>query len=62
MECAKQREECAADQNVMEMSNNEERVMYLQIERYRGEYHARETPQDEDEDEPEDEMHCCIHP
>ena len=40
VERAEQREHRAADQHVVEVRDDEERVVHLQVERHRGEHHA----------------------
>ena len=40
IEGAEQREQRAADQDVMEMRDDEERVVHLQVERNRGQHYA----------------------
>ena len=62
IKCSEQRENRAADQHVMQMSDDEHGVMYLQIKLNRREDHSREPADDEDGDEPEHEDHRHAQP
>src|SRR6185437_15806866 len=55
-----QREERAPNQHVMEMRDNEKRVMDLQIEGHGTQQHAGESAQYEDGDEAEDKMQGSV--
>src|SRR5215203_3432520 len=52
---AEQRENRAADQHVMKMRDDEKRIVELQIERHRGEHHARQSAHHENREKSEHE-------